>query len=106
MKEAMNIYRINDCYIADNTSNGAFIHYMEEELPHGDLFTDEPKRGEEATFTISVKEVSASDRQRKNIPCCEHGCDLCVDVGDFVYISLDDILKQYQEFPALLAKSE
>lgn len=100
----MNVYEINGFWIAANNANEAFDHFLEDSTFIEDVYFEETDEDEEEQVTISVRRVRAKEMTKKDIPCCEDGCQRCDEKNDREYDSLQDIVDKNTEFPCTLAR--
>lgn len=80
----MNVYEINGSFIASPNADIAFREYLEESNYLDDIYIGEMKESEEETITITIRRLTQKAIEEKNIECCEDGCTLCQDKGDYV----------------------
>lgn len=100
----MNVYEINGFWIAAKSANEAFDHYLEDSNFIDEVEFSELGEDEEEQVTILVRRVRAKEITRKDIPCCEDGCQRCGEKNDQEYDSLQDIIDKNTEFPCTLAR--
>lgn len=106
----MNVYKINEYWIAAKDADEAFGQFMEEANGLEDVFIGHLDEDEADSFTINLRRLNENEIATRDIHCCGDdqydGCDRCKDVGDYVLISLQDCINDRKEdhFPCMLVK--
>ncbi|MFA4132562.1 MULTISPECIES: hypothetical protein [unclassified Brevibacillus] len=99
-----NVYEINGYWIAANNANEAFDHYLDDSCFIAGVYFGEMNEDEEESVIISVRRVRAKEMTKKDIPCCEDGCERCAEKNDREYDSMQDIIDRNTEFPCTIAR--
>lgn len=102
----MNVYKINEYYIAAQNPEFAFSQFMEETDGLENTFFGDLQEGEEEQVVITIKRLSTKAIQVKSVPCCKDGCDKCEGLNDNFYYSYQELIDKKEDFPSVLAKEE
>ncbi|AHD04901.1 hypothetical protein ABNB59_06450 [Paenibacillus larvae] len=102
----MNVYKINNLYIAAKDADSALGCYIDETDGMSDIFLGKMKEGDEYQVTISIKRLTSQEISTKTVECCWYGCEECEDKDDHIYYSYQELIDQAKEFPRMLAKEE
>ena len=99
----MNVYEINGYWIAANNANEAFDYYLDYSCFIAGVYFSQMSEGAEEQVTIIVRRVQAKEMTKKDVPCCEDGCERCGEKKDCEYDSMQDIIDKNTDFPCTLA---
>lgn len=100
----MNVYKVNDHWIAAKDPESAFGHYLDETDSMDDIFIGDLEEGEEEVIQISVRRLTTEAMNVKVVPCCEDGCAECDGLNEQVYSSYQELIDGAKDFPCTLAK--
>jgi hypothetical protein len=101
---AVYVFEINGHVIAAENPNSAFSYFIEESEPFEDISIGELGEGDIETVVISIKRLSQQQIDRKDVPCCDDGCELCDELNDKVYTSYRELISKEIRFPSVIAK--
>ena len=101
----MNVYEVDGYWIAAKGKEEAYWTFLEEENNLEDALGNglELHEGDEDSFTITIRRLTTEEINKKDIPCCEDGCDDCQE-NDHTYFSLQDLLDSKGDASCVLAK--
>ncbi|ARF70709.1 hypothetical protein B7C51_24865 (plasmid) [Paenibacillus larvae subsp. pulvifaciens] len=102
----MNVYKIDNLYIAAKNADDALGCYLEETDGMSDIFLGKMEEGDEHEVTISIKRLASQDISNKIAPCCLYGCDDCEGKDYYYYYSYQELIDRTKEFPRVLAWDE
>jgi len=100
----MNVYKVNDLWIAAKNADDAFAQYMEETDAMSHITLCNIDEGGEEEILISIKRLTIEEINGFAVPCCEDGCDECEDQDEHVYYTYQELIDKSKEFPCILAK--
>ncbi|WP_405169454.1 hypothetical protein [Paenibacillus sp. FSL H3-0286] len=100
----MNVYKVNEYWIAAKDADAAFGQYLEETDSLETMIVDDLAEGEETEITVSIKRLTTKEIETQTVTCCEDGCDRCEDLNDHLYDTYQELLTQRTDFPCVLAK--
>lgn len=105
----MNVYEIHEVWIAAKKADHALGQFLEEK--GDDLAVGSLEEGEEETIEIRIRRLTEKEIGAKSMNCCPawgDGCELCKEAGDFVRISLQDLIdkRKPEDFPCVIAEEE
>ncbi|MEK3717943.1 hypothetical protein [Paenibacillus sp. FSL R7-0333] len=100
----MNVYKVNDYWIAAKDADTAYGQYLEETDGMENMEVDDIAEGEETEITVHIYRLTAHEIAVQTVPCCEDGCDRCEDLNDHLYDTYQELLTQKTDFPCVLAK--
>lgn len=99
----MNVYKVNELWIAAASTDDAFHAYMEETDGMSHALVDDLKEGEQEVI-ISIKRLTTEAMNVKSVPCCEDGCDECEELDEKNYYTYQELIDLNTDFPRVLAK--
>jgi hypothetical protein len=103
----MNVYEINGYWIAAPCKMDAYYIFLNEEdnLEYPFKDEDDLDENDEDSFTITIRRITSQELNKKDIPCCNDGCEDCQE-NDNTYYSLQDLLDSKDNLKCVLAKEE
>jgi hypothetical protein len=102
----MNVYKINELYIAAKDADVALGYYLDETTSIDDTFYGELDEGEIEEFSISIKRLTTKAMNNEFITCCWDGCSECEDKDEPVLYSPVQIIAKNTDFPRVVCKEE
>ncbi|MEK3735686.1 hypothetical protein NYE47_00800 [Paenibacillus sp. FSL H7-0941] len=100
----MNVYKVNDYWIAAKDADSAFVKYLEETDGMENMEPDDIAEGEETEITVSIYRLTSHEIEVQTVPCCEDGCDRCDGLNEQLYDTYQELLARRTDFPCVLAK--
>jgi len=100
----MNVYKVNEYWIAAKDADAAFGQYLEETDSLDNMYVSDLVEGEETEITVTIKRLTTKEIEIQTVPCCEDGCDRCDGLNEQLYDTYQELLTQRTDFPCVLAK--
>jgi hypothetical protein len=105
-KSKMNVYKINDRYIAAKNADSALGHYLDETCYPESLYFGEMDEGEEDTCEIKIKRLTSKEMDFETVTCCTDGCDECYSRDEPVLYSFREVISKSEKYPCIICWEE
>nr|WP_156736296.1 hypothetical protein [Mycobacterium sp. E3298] len=102
----MNVYKINERYIAAKNADIALSHYIEETCYPENLFFGEMDEGEEDSCQLRIKRLTLKEMDFEMVMCCNDGCSECEGKDEPVLYSLKEMINKNENFPCTICWEE
>lgn len=100
----MNVYKIQNLYIAAEKAEHAWYEYLEETTDIDYIFDNVSlDEGESEEASITVKRLTEKEIDTMTVPCCQDGCEECEELDDHIHHTYRELINKGGEFPRMIA---